>query len=307
MMLDVTFYHSLLPEMRLLLVFCQRGGDHSGSKLRSFEFDDKYFRDFPKFSNFINSVLFPRNSIQSVRLTCGFSNAFTLEGFDFFLYGLVLKGIQELHLQLVTSKTILPYRFYGCKTLVTLKLNNVTLNCSSYDFPLLKYLNLIQVKFESHSVMFKFFCACPNVEDLDARSLTIVGGKIPSSAEEGAEVLPKLITANISQFFGFKPLSSYIPFHALREAQFLRARMVKFCLLLSNICLKRPTPVVIDFKSHQYKFYMQKFYFPKTNTINALVNIFLLKFLISYYLVLTIICFLIRTPWIVSTIPRFII
>lgn len=202
--------------------------------LRSFEFNDTYFRDFRKFSNFINSVLFPRNSIQSLRLTCGLSYAFTLEGFDLFLYGLALKGIQELHLQLVTSTTILPYGFYGCKTLVTLKLNNVTLNCPSYDFPLLKYLDLIQVTFKSHSVMFKFFCACPNVEDLDARSLTIVGGNIPSSAEEGAEVLPKLIMANISQFFHFNPLASYIPFHALCKAQFLRARMVTFCLLLSN-------------------------------------------------------------------------
>jgi len=113
--------------------------------LHSLEFDHKDYPDFRKFRNFINSVLFARNSIQSLRLVCGFNDAFDLDDFNPFLYAASLKGVQELDVRLYSLySTHLPNCLYSCRTLVTLKLRNATLNCSScgVDFPLLKSLYL---------------------------------------------------------------------------------------------------------------------------------------------------------------------
>lgn len=197
--------------------------------LHSLEFDDKDYPDFRKFRNFINSVLFARNSIQSLRLICGFINSFDLDDFNLFLYAASLKGIQELDVSLYSSySTHLPNCLYSCRTLVTLKLRNATLNCSScgVDFPLLKSLYLDDVIFQSSAYFFMFFCGCPNLEDVYARALTI--SDIPPSVENGAELLPKLVRADISY--------NSIPFPMLCNAQFLCARMVSNASLILITC-----------------------------------------------------------------------
>jgi len=66
--------------------------------------------------------------------------------------------------------------------------------------------------------MIKFFSGCPNVEDLEARYLTVAGSNILPPAEEIAEALPKLVRAKIDY--------SYILFPMLGNAQFLCGRMV---------------------------------------------------------------------------------
>jgi len=195
--------------------------------LRSFNLDDNYFPDFRKFSNFVTSS---PHSIQSLRLTCG--SHFTLEfedveedAFDLFLYGLSFKGIQELDLRLVTLME-LPFGFYTCNNLVTLKLHNVTfMDCFPYiNFPLLKSLNLNNVVFGNRINMFDFFRGCPSVEDVEVTSLSIVNSHIPDPPEEGAEALPKLVRAKISQFYRLLPL--------LCNAQFLYAQMVSNASLI---------------------------------------------------------------------------
>lgn len=132
-----------------------------------------------------------------------------------------LKGVHELDLGLVTL-TKLPYSFYGCKTLVTLKLHNVILiliDSSYVDFPLLKSLYLNDIKFGSQAIMFKFLCGCPNLEYLHARSLQFIGRDSPPQVEDGDKPLPKLVRARMVD-------SPYTPFPMLCNAQFLRAGMV---------------------------------------------------------------------------------
>ncbi|AES93919.1 cyclin-like F-box protein [Medicago truncatula] len=191
---------------------------------RSFDLDDNYFSDFHRFSNFVTSS---PQSIQSLRLTCGSHFTFEFEdveedAFDLFLYRLSFKGIQELDLCLVTLIE-LPFGFYTCNNLVTLKLDNVTFkDGSSYiNFPLLKSLNLNDVVFGNRANMFDFFCGCPNVEDVEVTSLSIVNSRIPQPPEEGVEALPKLVRAKISELHSMLPL--------LCNAQFLYAGVSYWC------------------------------------------------------------------------------
>jgi hypothetical protein len=165
--------------------------------LRSFEFNNRYYTDFGKFSDIVISVLSSRHSVQSLRLTCHSSDPFKVVDVNHFLYKVALQGIPELHLCLFTYSTILPNGF--CKNLVTLDLHYASLNYfSCVDFPLIKSLSLIFVKFESHAIMFKFLSGCPNLEYLDARHLDVSNRDIPPPAEEIAEALPKLVRAKIN-------------------------------------------------------------------------------------------------------------
>jgi hypothetical protein len=92
------------------------------------------------------------------------------------------------------------------------------MDCFPYiNFPLLKSLTNI----------FDFFRGCPNVEDVEVTSLSIVNSHIPEPPEEGAEALPKLVRAKISQFYRLLPL--------LCNAQFLYATMVSNASLISII------------------------------------------------------------------------
>jgi len=212
--------------------------------LASFDFNDGCFPDFRKFSYFVTSVLSSPHSVQSLRLTCGFHPFFnsSCPDFHFFLNMVALKGVHELDLGLVTL-TRLPYSFYRCKTLVTLKLHNVILIDSSYvDFPLLKSLYLNDIKFGSQAIMFKFLCGCSNLEYLHARSLQFIGRDIPPQVEEGDKPLPKLVRARIIH-------SPYTPFPMLCNARFLRAGMVSNATLILITFLFR---VYLFIKSSHY-------------------------------------------------------
>ena len=176
--------------------------------LRSFDFHDKYFPNFRKFSDFVISFLSSPDSvhIQSLHLSCGSGVTFRSysDDFDLFFNSVELKGVPELDLRMVFS-TRLPSGFYSCKTLVTLKLGNVILDYSScVDFPLLKSLILNDFTFESQAIMFNFLCGCPNLEYLDSRSVRI-GRDTPPQVEEEAKSLPKLVRARIGY-------SNYTPF-----------------------------------------------------------------------------------------------
>jgi len=215
--------------------------------LSSFDFNDGYFPDFRKFSDFVTSVISSPHSVQSLRLTCGFHpfvNSSLLD-FHFFLNRVALKGVHELDLGLVTL-TRLPYSFYGCKTLVTLKLNNVILIDSSYvDFPLLKSLYLNDINFGSQAIMFKFLCGCPNLEYLHARSLQFIGRDIPPQVEEEDKPLPKLVRARMVD-------SPYTPFPMLCNAQFLRAGVVSNATLILITCFLFLFRIYLFIKSSNY-------------------------------------------------------
>lgn len=191
--------------------------------LRSFDFHDRYFPDFRKFSNFVISFLSSPNSVhvQSLRLSCGSDVTFRSfpDDLDLFFNSVELKGVPELDLRIL-FRTKLPSGFYSCKTLVTLKLGNVVLDYySCVDFPLLKSLILNDFIFGSQAIMFNFLCGCPNLEylDLDARSVKI-DRDTPPQVEEGAKSLPKLVRARIGY-------CNYILFPVCSNAQFLHAQM----------------------------------------------------------------------------------
>ncbi|XP_024639885.2 putative F-box/FBD/LRR-repeat protein At5g22670 [Medicago truncatula] len=191
--------------------------------LRSFDFHDRYFPDFLKFSDFVISFLSSPDTlhVQSLRLSCGSGNTFQSyysDDFNLFFNRVGLKGVPELDLQMLFSSS-LPSGFYSCKTLVTVKLDNVILDYSScVDFPLLKSLILNDFTFGSQAIMFNFLCGCPILEYLDAKSLKI-GRDTPPQVEEGAKSLPKLVRARIGY-------CNYTPFPVRSNAQFLHPQMV---------------------------------------------------------------------------------
>ncbi|GAU26080.1 hypothetical protein TSUD_225430 [Trifolium subterraneum] len=189
-------------------------------QLRSLHFDETYHLDYDSFCIFVWSVILAlKNSFQSLKVTSSVQNVRGIQVRDLntILHAAFRNEIQQLDLHMTATSILLPERFYRCKTLVTIKLYNVTLDCPTrVDFPLLKSLILTRVVFINRANMFKFFRGCPNLEHLDSTSLTISTDCGANHLEE--EPLPKLLKTKVSY-------SSHILFPLLCNAHFLTARM----------------------------------------------------------------------------------
>ena len=106
----------------------------------------------------------------------------------------VKRSVRELDIDIsspsILTPVTLPWSLYagGCKTLVTLKLSNMTLvDASSLpaSFPSLKNLSLVKMKYPSEEFINKLLASCPVLDDLAVEQcsgdgVTVLAVQIPS-------------------------------------------------------------------------------------------------------------------------------
>jgi hypothetical protein len=162
--------------------------------------DDKHFPDpstfrqmFDSFTTIIDKTLLP---IHSFKLIC--RNHYCKDDISNFVNTVVQWDVQHLSIDL--SNSIFPTFVLTTKFLSVLKLTRLQLDDFHYvDLPSLKFLRLESVTFALYSYMVKILSACPVLEELETKDLTV--NKIylrPNCPNSDVTGLSKLARANIS-------------------------------------------------------------------------------------------------------------
>ncbi|WJX35638.1 Zinc finger FYVE domain-containing protein 26 [Trifolium repens] len=162
--------------------------------------DDKHFPDpstfrqmFNSFTTIIDKTLLP---IHSFQLIC--RNHYCKDDISNFVNTVVQWDVQHLSIDL--SNSLFPTFVLTTKFLSVLKLTRLQLDDFHYvDLPSLKFLRLESVTFALYSYMVKILSACPVLEELETKDLTV--NKIylrPNCPNSDVTGLSKLARANIS-------------------------------------------------------------------------------------------------------------
>jgi hypothetical protein len=134
----------------------------------------------------------------------------------------VQRGILNLNLDIGFFK--LPTCVFSCSNLTVLKLMSLTIHhLSDVNFPLLKTLHLDSIDFLGVTdgfLILRIFNGCPILEDLKTKNLFVRASVMRTVKAGEFNGLLKLVRVNIIN------LNLNIPFHWVRNAKFLRAKLV---------------------------------------------------------------------------------
>ncbi|GAU49508.1 hypothetical protein TSUD_306610 [Trifolium subterraneum] len=169
-------------------------------------FDDKTFPHPFSFSQFVHSVITNRDNtlpIHSFHLKSHRGFCYSIDLYNF-VYAAITLGVQNLSINLCSIRRTLPTFVLTTKTLSVLKLKEISLNEMSYeddpcfDLPSLKVLHLESVAFTFHKHIRKLLSACPILEELETKDLTVK--KVAKELRINRDVpsLSNLVRANIS-------------------------------------------------------------------------------------------------------------
>ena len=158
------------------------------------ETEESYLR----FLRFAYAAIFWRHEtqpIQTFRLKCASSSRCAAQS-DINTWVNALRQRQVEALELSLPPTInLPSGVFSCASLVVLKLKGLTVNTVfSVVFPSINMLHLEGVHFTRYQHFMKLLSGCPNVEDLQIKSLKLD----EYFCREGLSCLHKLVRADIS-------------------------------------------------------------------------------------------------------------
>ncbi|KAL0824416.1 hypothetical protein Bca101_048093 [Brassica carinata] len=148
-----------------------------------------------RFSRFVYSSLLLHEApvLETLRLKLDRESA-TAVDIGVWVKTAVKRSVRELDIDIsspsILTPVTLPWSLYagGCKTLVTLKLSNMTLvDASSLpaSFPSLKNLSLVKMKYPSEEFINKLLASCPVLDDLAVEQcsgdgVTVLAVQIPS-------------------------------------------------------------------------------------------------------------------------------
>ncbi|CDY41818.1 hypothetical protein HID58_046177 [Brassica napus] len=149
-----------------------------------------------RFSRFVYSSLLLHEApvLETLRLKLDRESA-TAVDIGVWVKTAVKRSVRELDIDInspsILTPVTLPWSLYagGCKTLVALKLSNMTLVDASSSlpasFPSLKNLSLVKMKYPSEEFINKFLASCPVLGDLAVEqcsgdSVTVLAVQIPS-------------------------------------------------------------------------------------------------------------------------------
>ncbi|CAN6841698.1 unnamed protein product [Brassica oleracea] len=162
------------------------------------EYDHATYQDAEgtRFSRFVYSSLLLHEApvLETLRLKLDRESA-TAVDIGVWVKTAVKRSVRELDIDInspsILTPVTLPWSLYagGCKTLVALKLSNMTLVDASSSlpasFPSLKNLSLVKMKYPSEEFINKFLASCPVLDDLAVEqcsgdSVTVLAVQIPS-------------------------------------------------------------------------------------------------------------------------------
>ncbi|KAK7293111.1 hypothetical protein RJT34_15972 [Clitoria ternatea] len=179
----------------------------------------KPYSCFLKFVYAAISKTYPQR-IKRFRLRCKASNTEPSQSdLNLWIFAVIQRGIEHLSIYLPFALN-LPGCIFTCKTLVVLKLHNVILNAfSSVNFPSLKNLYLVHVKFPETRSLMHFLYGCPILQNLVVAGGDLTFGGYSTVTE--AKSLSKLVTTDPSETLAYR-----IPVNILTcEIEFLRIAM----------------------------------------------------------------------------------
>jgi hypothetical protein len=141
-------------------------------------FDDKTFKDFNTFREFVYSIMFilrdKKTSIHSFCLKLGNSSRFDQKHFNRIFKFVMERGGVDIDFNMDDKVPCikLPLSILNFKKLQVLKLTHLEMrDLDLVDFPQLKTLHLDRLKFKSHQHYGKFLFGCPVLEDLHTKRI----------------------------------------------------------------------------------------------------------------------------------------
>ncbi|PNX75699.1 F-box/FBD/LRR-repeat protein [Trifolium pratense] len=164
--------------------------------------DDQHFPDPSAFREMFNSFTTNRDKtlpIHSFQLTCRGHNHYCKDDIPNFVNAVVQRNVENLSIDL--SNSLFPTFVLTTKFLSVLKLKKLLLDdFRSVDLPSLKFLCLESVTFTHHSYLIKILSACPVLEELETKDLTVkkIYGLHRYCPDTYVTWLSKLARANIS-------------------------------------------------------------------------------------------------------------
>ncbi|CAJ2643430.1 F-box/FBD/LRR-repeat protein At5g56420-like [Trifolium pratense] len=190
-------------------------------------FDDKTIPDPSAFRQLLYSVITKRDNtlpIHSFHLNS--RHDYNTDFYNFVYSSVITRGVQNLsidHCNITTTKTFilttLPTFVLTTKTLSVLKLKTIALNEDDpyfeFDLPSLKVLHLESVAFTYDKHIRKLLSACPILEELETKDLTIK--RLAKHLQFDVPSLSNLVTADIS--------GGYIVLDWLHNVQHLRIKL----------------------------------------------------------------------------------
>ncbi|XP_045800242.1 putative FBD-associated F-box protein At5g53635 [Trifolium pratense] len=164
--------------------------------------DDQHFPDPSAFREMFNSFTTNRDKtlpIHSFQLICRGHNHYCIDDIPNFVNAVVQRNVENLSIDL--SNSLFPTFVLTTKFLSVLKLKKLLLDdFRSVDLPSLKFLCLESVTFTHHSYLIKILSACPVLEELETKDLTVkkIYGLHRYCPDTYVTWLSKLARANIS-------------------------------------------------------------------------------------------------------------